>query len=173
MICRWIVSALGGPRGQVVQAHLDKMLLAIESYYHPANASNVAAEALHMFVHNLCTSFVYRLHLERHNDKWPSKTPEDMKLSDEDVDHFVQSLIPVVFHILYNPYDDERKHIFNILSTIRPELIIPPLLERLQNASESLTEPHRFTACLASLSACSRPLVENYPLDVIKVISTA
>lgn len=167
-ISRWIVSALGGSEGQVVQKHLDKMLLAIESYYHPAN-SNVASEALHMFIHNLVLGLVYRLHLERFNEKWVSKTPEDKKLTDEQVEHLIKSLLPIVFHILYNPFEEERKGIFNGLATIRPDLIIPPLLEKLQSASESLTEPHRFTACLASLSACSRPFVENYPSEVIKV----
>ena len=77
-ISRWIVSALGGPEGQIVQKHLDKMLLAIESYYHPANA-NMASEALHGFIHNLCTSFIYRLHLERYNEKWESKTPMEKR----------------------------------------------------------------------------------------------
>ena len=76
-----------------------------------------------------------------------------------------------MFHVLYNPFDEDRKAIFNTLATIRPDLVLPNLLERLQSASESLTEPHRFTACLATLSACSRPFVENYPLDVIKVIT--
>ena len=28
-VSRWIVSALGGPEGKIVQKHLDKMLLAI------------------------------------------------------------------------------------------------------------------------------------------------
>ena len=190
-ISRWIVSALGGPEGQLVQKHLDKMLLAIgnvqnfkkfdfaaffklifpsESYYHPAN-SNQASESLHNFVHQLCTSFIYRLHLERYNEKWESKTPIEKRLTDEDVEHFIKSLNPVMFHVLYNPFDDDRKSIFNSLATIRPDLVLPSLLERLQNASESLTEPHRFTACLATLSSCSRPLVENYPLEVIKVIT--
>ena len=77
-ISRWIISALGGPEGQIVQKHLDKMLLAIESYYHPAN-SNVASEALHGFIHNMCTSFIYRLHLERYNEKWESKTPMEKR----------------------------------------------------------------------------------------------
>ena len=95
----------------------------------------------------------------------------DKRLTDENVDHFIRSLLPVVFHIVYNPFEEERKSIFHDLATIRPDLIIPPLLERLQSASESLTEPHRFTACLATLSSCSRPFVENYPLDVIKVIT--
>ena len=93
----------------------------------------------------------------------------EKRLNDDEVEHFIKSLLPIIFHVLYNPYEEERKSIFNALATIRHDLIIPPLLEKLQSASESLTEPHRFTACLATLSACSRPFVENYPLDVIKV----
>jgi hypothetical protein len=51
------------------------------------------------------------------------------------------------------------------------ELIIPPLLEKAFNAIETVTEPHRLTACVATLSACSRPLVENYPMDVIRLVT--
>ena len=109
--------------------------------------------------------------MERYNEKWESKTPMDKRLTDDEVEHFIKSLLPIIFHILYNPYEEERKTIFNTLATIRPDLIIPPLLEKLHIASESLTEPHRFTACLATLSACSRAFVENYPIEVIKVIN--
>lgn len=169
-IGRWIVAAMGGQEGQVVQDHLDKMLLAIESYYHPANA-NSASEGLHLFIAHLCSCYVFRVHLERYNDKWESKTPVDKRLTDEDISRFVQSLLPIVFHVLYNPYDEERKNIFNILSTLRPSMVLPPLLEKLHVASETLTEPHRLTACVAALSACSRPLVEHYPLEVFGVIT--
>ena len=50
------------------------MLLAIESYYYPAN-DNLASEGLHSFIAVLCTCFVNRVHLERYNKKWKSKTP--------------------------------------------------------------------------------------------------
>ena len=113
----------------------------------------------------------YRLHIERYNEKWECKTPVDKRLTDAEVETFIKTLIPVVFNILYNPHDDKCKSIFNTLSTIQPDLIIPPLLDRLQSASESLTEPHRFTACLATLSACSRPFVENYPSEVINILT--
>ena len=75
------------------------------------------------------------------------------------------------FNILPLDRPIENLRVFNVLSMIRPDLIIPPLLERLQSASESLTEPHRFTACLATLSSCSRPFVEKYPLDVIRILN--
>ena len=109
--------------------------------------------------------------MERYNEKWECTTPVDKRLTDEEVDTFIKTLIPVVFNILFSDYEDERKTIFNVLSTIHPDMIIPPLLDRLQSASESMTEPHRFTACLATLSACSRPFVENYPSEVIKILS--
>ena len=120
-----------------------QFIFPLESYFHPAN-HNVASEGLHSFVQHLCTSFVYRIHAERYNQKWESKTPVDKRLTDDEVEHFIKSLIPVTFHMLFNPFDEERRNVFNILSTIRPDLIIPPLLERLQSASESLTEPHRY-----------------------------
>ena len=44
--------------------------------------------------------------MERYNDKWESKTPVDKRLTDEEVEHFIKSLLPVVFHILYNPFDE-------------------------------------------------------------------
>jgi Proteasome-substrate-size regulator, mid region len=56
------------------QLYLTKMLLAIESYYYPANDTS-ASEGLHSFVAVLCTYFVQRVHLERYNKKWKSKTP--------------------------------------------------------------------------------------------------
>jgi hypothetical protein len=56
------------------QLFLTKMLLAIESYYYPANDSP-ASEGLHSFIALLCTFFISRVHLERYNTKWKSKTP--------------------------------------------------------------------------------------------------
>ncbi len=81
-ICRWMVSAMGGPEGRLVQAHLDKMLLAIESYYQPANM-NSASEGLHSFISTLTSCFMHRVHLERYNNKWECKTPFDKRLTDE------------------------------------------------------------------------------------------
>jgi hypothetical protein len=42
---RWIVSVINGGDG-VVLDYLERMLSAIESYYHPAN-SNSASDGLH------------------------------------------------------------------------------------------------------------------------------
>jgi hypothetical protein len=60
------------------QLYLSKMLQAIGSYFYPANDS-AASDGLHSFIAILCTYFVNRVHLERHNTKWKSKTPGSYK----------------------------------------------------------------------------------------------
>jgi proteasome activator subunit 4 len=45
------------------------------------------------------------------------------------------------------------------LATLRPEIVIPPLVERLYMALETLTEPHKFTASLHAVVSVSRYVV--------------
>jgi proteasome activator subunit 4 len=42
------------------------------------------------------------------------------------------------------------------LATLRPEIVIPPLVERLYLALETLTEPHKLTAALHAVVSVSR-----------------
>ena len=120
----------------------------------------------------LCHFLIKRLHFERYNTKKGCHTPIENRLSDSNIEEFIFGLKPVIFHMMSNEkFDDERSIVFNILSTIRPDLIIPTLLEKLKNSMNmSLTEPHRLTACLATLKCCSRPLVENYPIEIIQIL---
>ena len=131
-----------------------------------------AAYRLHQFVKLLCQIFIKRLHLERYNTKKGCHTPIENRLSDSNIEEFIFGLKPVIFHMMSNEeFDDERNIVFNILSTIRPDLIVPTLLEKLKKSMNmSLTEPHRLTACLATLKCCSRPLVENYPIEIIQIL---
>ena len=121
---------------------LGKMLLAIESYFHPANVTG-ATDGLHLFVSLLCTFFVRRVHLERHNTKWTSKTPPEARLTDEDITAFVESQLPITFHVLYNHCDEDKRNIFNCLATLKPDLVIPRLLERLHLDVQLMNTPHR------------------------------
>jgi len=60
----------------------------------------------------------------------------------------------------------EASMTFHKLAQLRPQLAIPPLLERLYSALDNLTEPHRLTAALQCLVAVIRPLVkgdESFP----------
>ena len=146
------------------------MLLAIESYYHTANITD-ASDGLHNFISLLCSFYIRRVHIERYNLKWKSKTPPDKRLTDEDITHFVTKLLPITFHILYNSFSDDRRNVFNVLATLRPSLVIPKLIEKLNESAQTLTEPHRFRACISTVSAISRSLVENYPIEVINILN--
>lgn len=50
---------------------------------------------------------------------------------------------------------------FHQLAQLKPELVIPPLLERLYSALDTVTEPHRLTAALQCLVSVIRPLVSG------------
>ena len=67
------------------------------------------------------------------------------------------------FQVLYNNYEDEARSVFQSLSLLAPDIVIPPLLERLETAKDTLTEPHRFHVCVQAMSATAGPLVRNYP----------
>ena len=146
------------------------MLLAIESYYHTANITD-ASDGLHNFISLLCSFYIQRVHIERYNLKWKSKTPPDKRLTDDDITHFVAKLLPITFHILYNDFSDDRRNVFNVLATLRPSQVIPKLIEKLNESAQTLTEPHRFRACISTVSAISRSLVENYPIEVINILN--
>ena len=52
------------------------------------------------------------------------------------------------------------------LSSLRPEIVIPPLLDKLYAALETLTEPHRLTATLNCMVGVSRAMLagsKHYP----------
>ena len=172
-ISKWIISTIGGSEsGRTIQNYLSKMVYAVESYFQPVNSDNQSAATLHLFINWLCEDFIKRLHSERYDTKRTCTTPIEKRLTDSDVENFILGLKPVIFHMIFNEeFDSERHYVFNSLSFIRPDLIIPTLLEKFKTSMDtSMTEPHRFTACLATLRSCSRPLVENYPLEVIQVL---
>ncbi len=62
---------------------------------------------------------------------------------------------------------------FHQLAQLRPERVIPPLLERLYSALDTVTEPHRLTAALQCLVSVARQLVcggASFPQGPIHVI---
>ena len=150
IISKWIVSTLGP--GSSSQSHLTSMLRAIRSYYHPANLNN-SSEQLHVFISSLCTHFIDRLHLERHNKKWETKVPLDKRLREEDISQFVEAVTPIAWMVLYNNYEEEARNVFSSLALVSPASVIPKLLETLSTSKDILTEPHRFHVCIQVMLA--------------------
>lgn len=62
---------------------------------------------------------------------------------------------------------------FHQLAQLRPNLVIPPILDRLYSALDTVTEPHRLTATLQCIVSVIRPLVrggKDYPEGPTHVI---
>eukprot|EP00094_Tigriopus_californicus_P000230 TCALIF_00223-PA protein Name:"Similar to psme4 Proteasome activator complex subunit 4 (Xenopus laevis)" AED:0.06 eAED:0.06 QI:66/0.84/0.71/1/0.84/0.85/14/306/1826 len=159
-IVRWIVSTMGPQSSS--QRHLRQMVLAIETYYNAANCGRHSAKLID-FLWKLAQAFVRRIHRERYAKvKWGMEVAEEHKLSDEAITDFVTCLKPIALANLYSRTGMVDQGVtIQILSTLRPEIMLPPILERMNSALETLTEPHKLTASLHAMSSVSRSLV--YP----------
>ena len=60
----------------------------------------------------------------------------------------------------------ERNNL-NILASIRPDLIIPPLLLKLDLSLETLTEPFKFTAAVKCLVSGERKINIYYSFEYL------
>lgn len=178
----WIVACLGG--GSSAQKHLTDLLRAVESYFNPANtASWMAASKLRNVVFSLPDSVVKRLFYERTKDlKWQAPIPKEKCLTEDDITAFVESMCPIVNQVLIGhlaSLTSAFRRVLFCLAWLRPNIIIPPILERLVTAITSETEPMRVSAALASLSAVVRPMVEggrlgypDGPLQIANLLTT-
>lgn len=137
-------------------------MATIESYLHPANSGkwvNVLSDLLIQ----LLTTFFERLITERYKKHpWKEPIPDDYKLTDECVTKFVLSMKPVALQTMFSraQHNDIYK-IFKHLADLRPELIIPDVIDRVYATMDSLTEPHKLTASIQCLMSVSRALVCN------------
>lgn len=136
--------------------HIFKLFKAIESFYHPSNTDRRWHTKLQQFLYKLPACFVKRLYRERHkNNIWSRRIPESHRLTEDQISKFVSALMPVVLTSMFNPQGISSAALaFRDLSVLRPEMVVPPLLERLYGSYETLTEPHRLLAsinCMASV----------------------
>lgn len=136
--------------------HITKLFKAIESFYHPSNTDRRWHGKLQQFLCKLPACYVKRLYRERcKSNIWSKRVPESHRLTDELTDKLVDALLPVVLTSMFNNAGISSAALaFRDLAFLRPEKVIPPLLERLYGSYEAITEPHRLLAsinCMASV----------------------
>ena len=74
---------------------------------------------------------VKRLHRERWRKSWEPKPPESHRLSDDDVSRFVKTMIPIISVAMFSKTGShDAASAFQQLAVLRPELVIPPLLDK-------------------------------------------
>lgn len=159
-ITMWIVATLGN--GSSTQMYLEKFLKTIETYFHPANFGRWMGKLKEILV-KLPLHFIIRLNVERYAKlTWEKPIPDNYKLTDSDVDAFVKSILPVAMTAMFNKFCvNDACQALQQLATMRPNLVIPDMLERMQSTFDSLTEPHKLTASMICMVAVARPMVQG------------
>lgn len=156
----WIVSVLG-PKTDAMK-YLRTFMATIESYLHPANSGKWVRTISELLV-QLVKFFQERLISEKYKKHpWKRPIPDDYKLRDSDVTEFVEIFKPVAFQAMYSrigPNDIGR--VFKGLADLRPELILPGILDRVFTTIDSITEPHKFTSALSSLASVANVMVSG------------
>jgi len=136
--------------------YIEKLFKAIESFYHPSNTDRRWHSKLQQFLYKLPSCYAKRLYRERFKKNiWSRRLPESHRLTDEQTSRIVDALLPVVVTSMFNQSGVSTAALaFRELAVLKPEKVIPPLLERLYGSYETLTEPHRLLAsinCMASV----------------------
>lgn len=93
---------------------------------------------------------------------WYFNPPETHRLTDQDVIDFVNCVKDCAFISIFNKnYLDIAAEACHYLAQLRPELIVPPLVELLFSSIDSMTEPHRFTSIITCLAGMTRQIVRQ------------
>lgn len=120
--------------------------------------------------------FVQRLHKERYKKPtWETPVKECHRITEEDIDKFVDIMKPVVIQTVYSRQGTaDISQALQHLATLRPKIIIPLVLDKLYATLDSLTEPHKLTAAMQCLVAVARPMLQgpnnDYPEGPTHVI---
>jgi len=156
--CRWVVNTLGG--GSVTLTYLTRLFQSIESYYYSANIGRHSRK-LTNFMAMLADTFIKRVKRERYKKpKWGYEPPKEHTLSDTDITEFIQILKPIVLHAMWSKNGFvEAGMALQSLATLRPEIVLPPVVERLMEALETVTQPHKLTASMYAVFCVARSLV--------------
>nr|XP_015218489.1 PREDICTED: proteasome activator complex subunit 4 isoform X1 [Lepisosteus oculatus] len=157
----WVSSMLGGPSKQA-QKQLSGLFNSITSFFHPSNNGRWLMKLMKL-LQRLPASVVRRLHKERYKKPtWLTTVPEHHKLTEQDITDFVESMKqPVLLAIFSKTGSLEAAQALQNLALMRPELVIPPVLEKTYPAMETLTEPHQLTATLSCMIGVARSLVSG------------
>uniref|UniRef100_A0A3B4B7D3 Proteasome activator Blm10 middle HEAT repeats region domain-containing protein n=1 Tax=Periophthalmus magnuspinnatus TaxID=409849 RepID=A0A3B4B7D3_9GOBI len=157
----WVSALLGGPDKEA-QAQLSGLFKSITSFFHPSNHGRWLMKLMKL-LHRLPASVVRRLHRERYRKPtWLTPVPDSHKLTEQDITEFVNSMMEPVLLAMFSKTGslDAAKALQN-LALMRPELVIPPVLEKTYPALETLTEPHQLTATLSCMIGVARSLVSG------------
>lgn len=115
------------------------------------------------FLKKLAYFFIQRVHWERYqNDSWENNVPEHYRLTDEDIDRFVNILKPCIEPAVFSRLGSQDVSLaLSYLASLRPNLIIPGILDKLYSSMDILTEPHKLTSNMMAVIAIGRHMIQG------------
>ncbi len=111
----------------------------------------------------LPNAFIRRLRRERYKKPtWKHSIPDSHKLSEGDITSFVECLKPAVFLSMYSKMGSMDAAIaLQQMAQVRPELVLPQLLEKTYTALDTLIEPHQLVATVSCMVSVSKSLLTS------------
>ncbi|KAG0174459.1 hypothetical protein DFQ30_004302 [Apophysomyces sp. BC1015] len=143
---------------------LADLIQAVELYCHPSN-HGAWAYVLTSFAKHLASTFLKRWGEEQEED---CQLPRERRLTPALRKEFVQIIRPVAYLSMFGKDQytvGASQSTMKYLSWLEPSLILPGLLERVYPSLETLTETHRTSSALSTLSDIALPLLsrDHYP----------
>jgi proteasome activator subunit 4 len=141
--------------------YIRRLFATLRSFYYPSNTGRWSAN-LYMFLRLLPDIFAKRLHRERREKHlWFACVPDEYRLREEDITKFVDSMKDCVFTAIFSKTNSrDAAKAFQSLCFLRPELMLPYLVDNFYLSLKSLIEPHRFTTILQCFNLVSRELID-------------
>jgi proteasome activator subunit 4 len=163
--CAYLIAWILSPQCPEAMNFLKKLFKSIESYYHPSNGGNWSS-GLGIFLQSLCKGIARRALLEKSKD---SEIPVNFRLTDSQIHDFVQLVLPIAQTAIYGKSTrlamstvQSIKH----LAYLAPGLVLPPIMERVFDALQTLTETHQTTAAMGLLSVIIFPMMKSREFSV-------
>ncbi|CAI2354209.1 unnamed protein product [Caenorhabditis sp. 36 PRJEB53466] len=140
----------------------------IESFLHPSN-NGLHTQHIIILISKLLSNTLIRLKRER-SEKTQHKTrtltviPEEMRLSQANLDELVTMVLPCLKLIAFTKTCKELvSPTFRSACLLCPKIILPVVLDMVYPALETLVEPHRLLQTLGTLLGVLIPLVKDEP----------
>ncbi|CAP24683.1 Protein CBG03866, partial [Caenorhabditis briggsae] len=143
------VYTIGGPNSSL--SYFQRLMKYILFNVHPLNAGE-HTEQIGSFLTDFISQFKGRLKDERLRYK-KRQCSKEYYLNDSDVDAVTTSIMDVVVMLMFSSsFQDNYKLVHN-LTTVNRELVAPKLLDHLYSSLTAVSEPHRLSVIIETISA--------------------
>ncbi|GMR57917.1 hypothetical protein PMAYCL1PPCAC_28112, partial [Pristionchus mayeri] len=154
----WLVYMIGVEKD--AQSCLTRLMTLTETFFHPSNDGDHSSHLLKLLL-RLVYGMVARIKRER-SGKTQSAIPDEFKMTETRIDKFVLSLLPCVKLAIFTQVKEEYIYgIIKYLALLAPKIVLPGILEILDPAFETVTEPHRLTQSLSCFFASTIPMLRE------------